>query len=129
MAKAAVRQPIMKTSGELVPLREDQNIVGCHTKRGEEYVKKALVLSLVLLTGACSLMSTVGASDVRILRADGTHVILYDENGAIKTSAAADAAAKYCKVSGKTAELESRGGTPLECVSSQLNYCLTYICQ
>jgi hypothetical protein len=93
-------------------------------------MKKALCLGVVLLTCGCSTMSSLGAQDSRILRADGQHVVLYDENGAIKPAAALDRATKYCKASsGKTAELESQGGAPLECISNQLRYCLTYICK
>lgn len=92
-------------------------------------MKKTLVLSVALLTGGCSFMSSVGAPDVRVLRANGVHVVLYDPNGNIKTAVASDVAAKYCKSNGKTAEFESRGGEPLDCVSNQLNYCLTYTCK
>lgn len=92
-------------------------------------MKKTLCLGVALLTSACSIMSNIGAQDVRILRADGTHVILFDENGNISTVAAKNAATKYCTYQGKTAEFESQGGYPLDCVSNQLKYCVTYVCQ
>ncbi len=92
-------------------------------------MKTILVLAIALSISGCSVMSKVGAPEARILRADGTHVVLFDPNGNIKTEAASDAAGKYCSASGKTAELESQGGAPLDCVSNQLRYCLTYVCK
>lgn len=101
-------------------------------------MKKALWLGVVLLTSACagssgssSLPDVTGvfAPPARILRADGTHVILFDESGNLKPSAAKAAAEKYCQGVGKTAQFESQGGYPLDCVSNQLPYCATYRCE
>jgi hypothetical protein len=92
-------------------------------------MRKVLLLSLVLLTGACSFMSRVGEPEARIIRQDGDHIVLYNSTGSIKPAAALVVARKYCAAVGKTAELESRGGTPYDCVSNQLGYCLTYVCK
>ncbi len=100
-------------------------------------MKKALWLGMALLTSACSNSSgsslpnatAIFTPEARILRSDGAHVILYNESGYLKPAAAQAAAEKYCRGQGKTAQFESQGGYPLDCVSNQLNYCATYICQ
>ena len=92
-------------------------------------MKRVLFLGLVMLVGACSTMSQVLAPEVRILRADGEHVVLYDENNNINKNAAEKTAGEYCGGLGKTSRFESQGGNSLSCVSNQLRYCLTYVCE
>jgi putative hemolysin len=95
-------------------------------------MKKGLVIVIALFTAACSSNTgewgMFGKNAPRTISGTDSRVVLYDANGVDK-NAGQTAATKYCANYGKIAEFQSRGGDSSDCVSSQLNYCVTYSCK
>jgi len=87
-----------------------------------------LSMGLVLLASACSDMNNIGYFAPRAVEGDESHVVIYDPNGIVPSSAI-NAANAHCSKYAREAELQSRGGSSYECVSRQLNYCATYSCK
>jgi hypothetical protein len=91
-------------------------------------MRKMLAIGFSLLTAACGGLDHVGFFAPKPVEGDGTYVVIYDANGIVPNSALA-AANGYCADFAKSAELKSKGGKSYECVSSQLNYCATFVCK
>ncbi|HXP96164.1 MAG TPA: hypothetical protein VN809_05595 [Telmatospirillum sp.] len=94
-------------------------------------MKKGLVFVFVLFTTACTSigdMPMFGKNSPKVLSGDDSQVLLYDAIG-VNPAAGEATAKKYCASYGKTAEWKSRGGSDPDCISMQMNYCVTYLCK
>jgi hypothetical protein len=98
-------------------------------------MKKWIVCGLAGFLTACQ--GVGGVNMPRIISGDADGFIVYQDGvganwngggGGISKKKAGDVASYYCSQMGKTAELVSRGGALSECVSNQLDYCMTYRC-
>jgi hypothetical protein len=103
-------------------------------------MKRLAVLAFALLVSACSdaedkcppgnfcFTDNFGINAPQPLYGDENQVVVYDVNGTIpaKSLHAADG---FCSFYGKHAEYLSKGGDSSDCVSNQLNLCVTYSCK
>ena len=110
-------------------LRYEKSTLTSYQK--EVRMKRGLVLFLVLFVAACGSVSNMGMfhkNEPRVLLGNENSVLLYDPHGIIPNSSQ-EIATKYCAAYNKEAEWQSRGGTDSNCISLQMNYCVTYSCK
>ncbi|WP_146002660.1 hypothetical protein [Telmatospirillum siberiense] len=100
-------------------------------------MKKWLVLGVAGLLSACG--GVGGVNMPRVISGDSDGFVVgggseglnwnSSASGGLNPKKAQDVADYYCSQLGKKAEFVSRGGPTSECVSKQLNVCMTYRCE